>query len=47
LTTRILGWLAGLALSVGAGFGGYIVYHGGAGVEPKLLAPEIREGHDR
>jgi uncharacterized membrane protein len=31
---------------IGTGFlGGTIVYHGGAGVEPNLLIPEIRHGH--
>ena len=42
---RIVGVIAALLLSVGGGLGGYIVYHGGAGVEPKLLAPELRGGH--
>lgn len=44
-----VGWLteavATLLLVIGSGVGGYIVYHGGAGVEPALLAPDLREGH--
>jgi uncharacterized membrane protein len=43
---RVLGWIAAIVISVGAGFGGYIVYHGGAGVMPQLLAPEVRESHE-
>lgn len=43
-TSRILGWVAVIGLTVGSAFGGYIVYHGGAGVEPKLLSHELREG---
>ncbi len=42
---RIAGWVAALLLIVGSGIGGYVVYHGGAGVEPKLLSHELREGH--
>lgn len=42
---RVLGWVAAIGLSVGAGIGGYVVYHGGAGVMPKLLAPEVIESH--
>src|SRR5262249_36238158 len=43
--TRLLGILAAVLLAVGGGLGGYIVYHGGAGVTPSLLGPEIRGGH--
>jgi uncharacterized membrane protein len=42
---RVAGWVGALALTVGSGIGGYIVYHGGAGVEPRLLAPDLRGGH--
>lgn len=47
LTTgpRVASWLATVLLMVGSGIGGYIVYHGGAGVEPTLLSQELREGH--
>lgn len=38
--------LIALAILMVAGYlGGQIVYHGGAGIEPELLATEIREGH--
>lgn len=39
-------WAAAALLLVGSGLGGYIVYHGGAGVEPALLSHELREDHD-
>ena len=42
---RMAGWVAALLLVVGSGIGGYVVYHGGAGVEPALLSRELREGH--
>ena len=42
---RVAGWAGALALTVGSGIGGYIVYHGGAGIDPDLLAPEVRQGH--
>lgn len=43
---RVAGLLAA-ALLGGAGFlGGRIVYRGGAGVDPAILAPELRGGHD-
>ncbi len=45
LGSRALGWGAALVLAIGSGIGGYIVYHGGAGIDPTLLAAEIREGH--
>jgi uncharacterized membrane protein len=31
---RLLGWVAAVVLVVGSGVGGYLVYHGGAGIEP-------------
>jgi uncharacterized membrane protein len=37
--------LATLLITVGGYLGGYMVYRGGAGVEPRILDPEIREGH--
>ena len=43
---RVLGWVAAALLLVGSGIGGYIVYHGGAGVEPELLSRAVREGHN-
>jgi len=43
---RLLGWVAAALLVVGSGIGGYIVYHGGAGVEPELLSRAVREGHN-
>jgi uncharacterized membrane protein len=32
-----LGCLVALTLMIGSGIGGYMVYHGGAGIEPSLL----------
>ena len=43
--SRLVLCVAAVLLLIGSGIGGYIVYHGGAGVDPKLLAPEVREGH--
>jgi uncharacterized membrane protein len=41
--TRVLGLIAA-AILVFAGYeGGYMVYHGGSGIEPQLLARELRE----
>ena len=37
--------VSALTLLIGSGIGGYIVYHGGAGIEPELLRPELRRGH--
>ncbi|MBX9792607.1 MAG: DUF2231 domain-containing protein [Pirellulales bacterium] len=37
--------LAALLLLVTGYLGGVIVYHGGAGVAPHLLSPELRQGH--
>lgn len=42
---RLLICLAAVVLLIGSAIGGYIVYHGGAGVEPELLAPAVRESH--
>ncbi|MBX9625526.1 MAG: hypothetical protein K2X82_17095 [Gemmataceae bacterium] len=41
---RVAGWVAAILLTVGSGLGGYIVYHGGAGVQPALLHPGIGGG---
>lgn len=43
--SRLVAFVAALLLLVGSGLGGYIVYHGGAGIDPQLLAPELRESH--
>jgi len=42
---RWVGLVAALLLVVGSFLGGSLVFHGGAGVDPAILAPEIREGH--
>ena len=42
---RLVACLAAILLLVGSGMGGYLVYHGGAGVDPQLLVPEVRHGH--
>jgi uncharacterized membrane protein len=42
---RLVLCLAAVLLLVGSGIGGYIVYHGGAGIDPKLLSPEVRGSH--
>ena len=42
---RVAGLLGGLLLLVGAYLGGRLVYRGGAGVDPAILAPEVRGGH--
>jgi hypothetical protein len=38
-------WLAAAFFVVGAAFGGYLVYHGGAGIEGDLLKPGLHEEH--
>ena len=43
-TTAVL-LVSAVTLLIGSGIGGYIVYHGGAGIEPELLRPELRRGH--
>jgi uncharacterized membrane protein len=42
---RLVLCLAAIALLTGSAIGGYIVYHGAAGVDPKLLAPDVRQSH--
>lgn len=42
---RFVAYVGAVLLLVGSAVGGYIVYHGGAGVAPELLAPEVRHGH--
>src|SRR5262249_61939759 len=42
---RGLGLLAAAVLVVGSYLGGVLPYHEGTGVDPRVLAPEIREGH--
>lgn len=44
-TGRVVACIAGVLLVVGSGVGGYIVYHGGAGIEPELLKPGLHEEH--
>lgn len=51
-TRRGVGLVAAVFLMTTGALGGHIVYHGGAGVEPELLAESVREshshgGHDR
>ena len=41
----IVGCCGAMLLMITGALGGWIVYHGGAGVDPDILAPEIREGH--
>ena len=43
---RVAGILAAVILAAGAYLGGQIVYRGGAGVDPAILAPELRGGHE-
>ena len=42
---RALGLLAAALLAAGGFLGGRIVYRGGAGVDPAILAPEVRGDH--
>lgn len=42
---RAAGLLATVLLAAGAYLGGRIVYRGGAGVDPAILAPEVRGSH--
>ena len=44
-SARVVGVIAAGILSAAGGLGGFIVYHGGAGVDPELLASAVREGH--
>lgn len=43
--TRLIGWLGAILLLIGAWLGGYIVYHGGAGIDADLMAPTLGHGH--
>ncbi|MBX9624493.1 MAG: DUF2231 domain-containing protein [Gemmataceae bacterium] len=43
---RIAGLLAAAVLAAGAYLGGRLVYRGGAGVDPAILAPEVRGSHE-
>lgn len=45
IVSRLLICVAAVLLLVGSAIGGYIVYHGGAGIDPQLLAPEMRQSH--
>jgi hypothetical protein len=45
--TQFLMWLAAAVFVVGAAFGGYIVYHGGTGIEEDLMKPGLHEEHHR
>jgi uncharacterized membrane protein len=42
---HIVGIVGAAILMTTGALGGYIVYHGGAGVEPELLAESVRESH--
>lgn len=42
---RLAGLVTAGLVIIGAYLGGTIVYRGGAGIDPKILAPEVREGH--
>jgi uncharacterized membrane protein len=42
---RVAGLLSAALLAAGGFLGGRIVYRGGAGVDPAILAPEVRGGH--
>ncbi len=42
--SRGIGLIAAVLLVAGAYLGGHVVYHGGAGINPSILAPELR-GH--
>lgn len=41
---RVAGWIGVILLMVGSGIGGYMVYHGGAGIEPRLLKESSHHG---
>jgi uncharacterized membrane protein len=45
--TRVLGLIAAGVLLFAGYEGGYIVYHGGTGIEPKLLAPELHQKQEQ
>ncbi len=40
---QVIGWAATGVLVIGSALGGYIVYHGGAGINAKLIRPGLRE----
>lgn len=43
---QLISAMVGVVLLTFTGYvGGSIVYHHGAGIDPRILAPEIREGH--
>ena len=42
---RVAGLFGAVLLLIGAYLGGRIVYRGGTGVDPAILAPEVRGGH--
>ena len=42
-TGRLVICVAAALLLVGSGIGGYLVYHGGAGIKPELLAPAAKQ----
>jgi uncharacterized membrane protein len=44
--SRVAGLLGAAVLLAGAYLGGGLVYRGGAGVDPAVLAPEVRMSHD-
>jgi len=44
-SSRALEILAAVGLLVGSYIGGFIVYQGGAGVDPQILSAEVREHH--
>ncbi|MHB1033421.1 MAG: DUF2231 domain-containing protein [Pirellulales bacterium] len=44
-SSRGVGLIAAAILVVGAYLGGSVVYHGGAGIDPAILAPELRGHH--
>ena len=45
--TRLVGLIAAVVLVFAGYEGGYIVYHGASGIEPKLLAPELRQKQEK
>ncbi len=40
---RVIGWVATVLLIVGSATGGWIVYHGGGGIEADLMRPHLHE----
>lgn len=42
---RSVACLAALLLLIGSAIGGHLVYHGGEGIDPNILAPEVQGGH--